>query len=183
MDVPHLAAEQWSCGARVGVLATTPAVAGLCQRGFRSCNRVMKRTGGVGIVGLELIRSQERAAPVLARWGRGPGWRAARWSLVIDMPFLVAYGAGLWTLAAMVADHAATRGWPWWADAVRLVGWSFAVAAVLDLVENCSLVGLLHGKAVEATAKVAWACALAKFVLLAVGILALLSTAFAFLGP
>ena len=179
----QLAPEQWSCGERVGVLAVTLTVAMLCRSGFRACNRVMKETGGVGIVGLELIGSQKRAIPVLARWGRGLGWRAARWSLVIDFAFLAAYGLGLWTLAAIVASHGETRNWDWWANAIRVMGWGFALAAVLDFIENVALLSLLYGRAVGAMAKIAWTCAIIKFALLIVGALLVLTTVVAFVGP
>lgn len=120
---------------------------------------------------------------MLARWGRGPGWRAARWSLIIDFAFLAAYGLGLWTLAAVVASHAETRNWDWWANAIRVVGWGLALAAVLDFIENVALLSMLHNKVVDAMAKVAWTCAVIKFFWLIVGAFLVLTTVVAFVGP
>lgn len=183
MGALMLPAERWSCGDRIGVLLVTLAVVLLWQPAFAATNRTMLRTGGVGIVPLELIGSEKRARRVLERWGRGPGWRAARWSLVVDYPFLVAYGLGLWTLAAVVGSHADTRGWEAWADVIRWAGWGFVVAAVLDAIENTALLFLLYDKAVEAMAKVSLVSAALKFLLLIVGLFLVLNTAVAFVGP
>lgn len=108
-----LAGEHWSCGARAGLLFGALAVTAACQPALRAASRVMVETGGVDMVGFEVIGSWEPAAALVERWrASGREWPAARWSLVVDVPFLVAYGFGLWLLAAVVADHSRDRSSP-----------------------------------------------------------------------
>src|SRR5687768_15786365 len=53
-------------------------------------DRRMQRTGGGGIVPFELAGTPERARRTMQKWGP-EGRSAARASLLLDFPFLVAY--------------------------------------------------------------------------------------------
>ena len=184
MTALTLAPEAWSCGERAGWLLVSFLVAALCQAGFGAAKKVMLSTGGVGIVGFETIGSWSRADPVLEKWrAGGRGWRAARWSLVVDVPFLVAYGLGLWVLAAVVADHARDLGWTGWATAAAVTGIAFLTAAALDLIEDIALVLVLHRRRNVNWPGIARVCAFAKFGLLLVAGLVLATVSIAFLGP
>ncbi|MEA2704298.1 MAG: hypothetical protein QOD63_2243 [Actinomycetota bacterium] len=179
-----LAPENWSCGERAGWLFISILVAAFCQAGFGPAKKVMLSTGGVGIVGFETIGSWSRADPVLEKWWTsGRGWRAARWSLVVDVPFLVAYGFGLWVLAAVVADHARDLGWTGWATAAAATGVGFLAAAAFDLLEDVALLVVLYRKRSVNWPGIARLFAFAKFGLLVVGGLFLATVGIAFLGP
>lgn len=130
----------------------------------------MQRTGGPGIVGFELAGERARAREILAAWGE-PGRDAARLSLWIDFPYLVAYGA-FWTLAV-----AATRDWAAARRSTRLTrlgGWLVAfplAAAAMDAVENATLLVVLGGGGGSIAPSLATVCALAKFALITLAIL------------
>jgi hypothetical protein len=175
--------EHWTCGARAGVLFGTFGIAALFNMAMGRCARVMKANGGLGIIQFEFIGSWEKAGDGLARWrqGNGAGWRAARWALILDYPFLVLYGFGLWTLAGTVAAHAHVRGWDDWANAAVIAGVGFLIAAALDAVENAALLLVLYEKR-GPWPLLATACAALKFTLLIVGALVLATTGIAFLA-
>ncbi|MDQ1436653.1 MAG: hypothetical protein QOK43_282 [Acidimicrobiaceae bacterium] len=179
-----LAAESWSCGARAALLFGTAAVAGACQKSFGQAKRTMIDTGGVGIVAFEKIGTWGRADPLIATWRQsGRGWRAARWSLVVDFFFLAAYGFGLWVLAAVVAQHARGLGWTGWAAAAAAAGLGFVVAAALDVVENVALLLVLHGNHAANWPGLARACASLKFLLLLAGGVVVATLSVSYLGP
>lgn len=108
-------------------------------------------TGGPGILALEVAGSAGRASVILGEWGpEGIDW--ARISLLVDFPFLVAYAVFFSAVCTRLAEPlrrraeaqslpgglAATlaRFAPW-------VGWSFVLAAVLDLIENLALLRVI----------------------------------------
>lgn len=129
----------------------------------------MQRTGGPGIVSFELAGSRPRAQEILAQWGE-PGRRAARLSLWLDFPYLVAYGAFLSLAVAATRDWAAARRSGRLARlGGRLVAFPVAGAA-LDAVENVALLVVLGGGGSPAPA-LATVCALAKFVLVTLALL------------
>jgi pimeloyl-ACP methyl ester carboxylesterase len=106
----------------------------------------MQDAGGWGIVDFELAGSKHDARDMLADWG-DKGRDAARLSLWLDYPYLLAYGA-FWALAvAAVRDVARRRRWLRLAAAgAALVAFPIAAAA-LDAFEDVWLLLALgrHG--------------------------------------
>jgi hypothetical protein len=122
----------------------------------------MQDAGGPGIVPFELAGSSDRAAEILADWG-DEGQDAARLSLWIDFPYLLAYGAFL-TLAVMaVRDGAAGRGWDRFARSGRFVVALPIAAAAFDAVEDVNLLLTLEGQGGSAAPAIATGFAIAKF--------------------
>lgn len=136
-------------------------------------DREMQDAGGPGIVPFELAWSSERAAEILAEWGE-EGQDAARLSLWLDFPFLVAY-AGFLTLAVLaVRDAASARHRFGYARIGSPVATLPVVAAAFDAVENVNLLLVLDGDADTAAPAIAAAFATAKFAALALTVLYLL---------
>ena len=71
--------------------------------------------------------------------------KAAAWSLVVDVPFLAAYGIGLAMLASLAAEAARRHGWGGAADVAALAAWAALAAAFCDLIEDAAL-GLVLAK-------------------------------------
>ena len=116
--------------------------------------RRMKRAGGVGIIPLELAGTPERAQRILERWG-DDGLRWARWSLVLDYPFLAAY-----TSFNVAAHRALGSG--------RAMVAAQVAAGACDAVENAALLGYVTRRD-ERLPAVARAFASVKFALLGLG--------------
>jgi hypothetical protein len=113
----------------------------------------MRRAGGPGIVPFELAGEAQRADRIMSAWG-ADGRRAARWSLWLDVGYMLTYGA----LTALLVDGARSRRGHSAALSVLVVP---AVAA--DAVEGVSLLNVLSNSAVAANARRAKAAALVKF--------------------
>jgi hypothetical protein len=122
-----------------------------------SIERRLRRTGGPGIIPFELAGSASRAEDMMQAWGP-EGQRAARLSLWLDFGYMLSYGA----LTAALLDRARRqRGHP-------AVLTALAVGAVAgDAVEGISLLDVLNGRRVAASARRARTAALAKFAMLA----------------
>jgi hypothetical protein len=118
-------------------------------------DRRMQRAGGPGIIPFELVGTPARAAAVMDAWGED-GRRAARLSLLLDFPFLVAY-------SGLNVAVARALGSPRWTT-VAAVG-----AGACDAVENAALLGVLGGRGGGRLPAVARSFALAKFALLGAG--------------
>lgn len=139
----------WSAAATLGYAAVMLVL----ERG-------MRKTGGPGIIPFELAGNAERAQEILTAWGeQGRHW--ARWSLWLDFGYMLTYG----TLALLLIERVRGRhGHP---IALRLV----PICAVAgDAVEGVALLKVLDGVNLDRNARHARAAALAKFVLLAVGL-------------
>jgi hypothetical protein len=126
---------------------------------------IMRDAGGPGIVGFELAGSEEEAAEILADWGEG-GQDAARASLYLDFPYLIAYGAFLTLAVAAVSDRARACG-------LRKLTAIAAVAIVLpasgasfDAIEDIALLVALEGEGGDTAPLLAAVCATLKFVLI-----------------
>lgn len=134
----------------------------------------MQDAGGHGIVPFELAGSSDRAAEILADWG-SDGRDAARASLWLDYPYLVAYGAFLFLAIRALRDAALARGWERFA---RPGGWIAALAlgsAAADAVEDAFLLLVLGGHGGSAAPVLATAFASVKFACLAVALVYLLA--------
>jgi hypothetical protein len=147
----------WASGcAAVGVLI--PLLA---------CEREMRRAGGPGIIPFELAGTPERAERIMQRWGP-TGRAAARRSLILDYPFLLAY-APLQALACAAAgDTMRRRHRRLLAAAGTPIAWAQLAAGGFDAIENAALLGVLAGRDARLPA-VARACATAKFALSGTG--------------
>jgi hypothetical protein len=127
----------------------------------------MRATGGPGIIPFELAGPQ-RSAEILRRWG-AEGRRAARASLVLDFPYLVAYTTLGVRLTGRVADALGARS-------IRLARLGPAVAAVqiaagaCDAIENAALLGVVARGGDARLATLARNSALAKFAGLVLGL-------------
>jgi hypothetical protein len=127
----------------------------------------MRRTGGPGIIPFELAGTPERAERIMQRW-ESSGQAAARRSLVLDYPFLVAY-ASLQALACNAAsDTLRRRDRKLLAAAGAPVAWGQLAAGGFDAIENAALLGVIAGGDARLPA-LARACATAKFALLGAG--------------
>jgi hypothetical protein len=129
----------------------------------------MQDAGGPGIVGFELAGSSERAAEILADWGE-KGQDAARLSLWLDFPYLVAWGSFLALAVAAVRDRGAERGWGRFAR-IGVVVVAFAIAAAAcDAVEDVNLLLTLEGHGGSAAPAIAMGFAVAKFALMTIAL-------------
>ena len=165
MAVPN-PVEGWSCGLRWAAVVGAALAARLAERRMAPHARVMVERGRTGLIPVEFLGSWRRASPVLAAW-KEPGVRAARASLWWDtLLFIPAYVLLSGTLAGAASAHAATRGWPGWADVAAVALWAFVAAGVCDLVENAALHGVLRGDTRRQYPAVAAAFAAVKFALI-----------------
>lgn len=127
----------------------------------------MEDAGGPGIVSFELAGSSERASEILAQWGED-GRSAARLSLWLDFPFLLAYGAFLSLAVMAVRDAGAKRGWRRYAKPGALIAALVWVAAAFDAVEDVNLLLVLGGHGGGVAPALATGFAIGKFIGLAV---------------
>jgi D-alanyl-D-alanine carboxypeptidase len=133
----------------------------------------LQDAGGPGIIGFELAGSADRAREIVAGWGE-QGRRAARQSLLLDYPYLVAYGAFLALAAAAIRDSARVRGRRRLAAAGGVIVWFPIAAAACDAIENLGLLLALGGRGGDVAAPLATAFAAAKFLLTTVAIVYIL---------
>jgi hypothetical protein len=126
----------------------------------------MTDTGGPGIVGFELAGSRDEVREILADWG-DKGHDAARLSLWLDFPYLLAYGTFLWLVVAAVRDGDRARGWARRARVGGALVIAPLAAAALDSIENVWLLLALGGHGGEAAPALGRAFATGKFALMA----------------
>lgn len=130
----------------------------------------MQDAGGPGIVPFELAGSSERAAEIMAEWGE-EGQDAARLSLWLDFPYLVAWGSFLALAVAAVRSRAAERDWRRFARVGGVVVVFAVVAAACDAVEDVNLLLTLEGHGGSAAPAIAMGFAVAKFALMIVAVI------------
>jgi len=122
-----------------------------------------------GIVSFELAGSHEAAAHMIASWDAAAR-QAAMLCLGLDFLYLLVYPAWFslvcWMLAARLDGLMARSG--------RFVGRAVWLAAPLDALENYSLIRLLEDGPSRDWARLAAACAVPKFALVAVALAFLL---------
>jgi hypothetical protein len=133
----------------------------------------LRKTGGPGIVGFELAGTLERSRDMVATWGL-EGQRAARLSLLLDYPYLVAYATFLALAAAAIRDRARRRGWQRLASAGRVIVFFPVAAAACDAIENVGLLLALAERGGAAAPGIATAFASVKFLLTTIAILYIL---------
>lgn len=120
----------------------------------------------LGMISFELARTEANAASMLGSWDEAARLAAA-FSLGLDYLFLVSYA----TAIGMVCWAVAARHEGRWATLGRLLAWGLLLAALLDAVENLALWQQLQHGAGASLARLAWLAALAKFALVAAGLL------------
>lgn len=128
----------------------------------------MRRTGGPGIVGFELVGSVARAEAILDAWGP-KGQDAARHSLLADYPYLATYApllAALYRGAGRRFEDAGHRRLARLGPAVAATQY---LAAACDAGENTALLAILGGRRGRVP-QLATTMSLTKFCLLGAGI-------------
>lgn len=130
-------------------------------------DRQIQQSGGPGIVPFELAGSTSRATEILGEWGQS-GRDAARLSLWLDFPYLIAYGAFFSLAVLAVRDAARRRGWDRFARPGTAIAVLPIVAAVADAIEDIGLLLVIGGHADTPAPAVATGFALIKFAALGV---------------
>jgi hypothetical protein len=125
---------------------------------------------GVGIIELELTQTAADAARHYDDLGID-GRRDAMWSLILDFPFLVSYGLLLIGASAAVGNRCLRARRHRLASLAGPVAWGALLAALLDAVENTSLLLILDGNTGSPWPELAYVCALGKFTLVGVALL------------
>jgi hypothetical protein len=127
----------------------------------------MQATGGTGIIAFELA-GPDRSTEILRSWG-AEGRRAARASLLLDFPYLVAYTVLNVRLTGRAGEALEAQG----ADSFRrlapVVAAIQVAAGTCDAVENAALLGVVARGGDSRLACVARTAARAKFAGLIVG--------------
>lgn len=122
-----------------------------------------------GIVSFEFAGNLTNAKHILASWG-SQGTIYAGMSLGLDFLFLFSY-AGAIGLGCVLTS----RGLSQWPKTIFLLGaplaWGQLGAALLDVVENISLIQVLLGGESSLWPALALWCAIPKFIIVAMGLL------------
>ena len=142
--------------------------------------RVMKAHGGKGIVPFELAKDRAASKAILDAWGEA-GRRAARRSLLWDLPVVAGYVLLAYAVTDVIADELRenAKGWATFATAC---GRAYFVAGALDLVENALLYVILRGDEREWPPRWASRAARAKFAIVLAFAPLVLTAAFAAVG-
>lgn len=133
-------------------------------------DQTMRDAGGPGIVGFEFAGSEEEAAEIVADWGER-GSDAARASLYLDFPYLIAYGALLTLAVAAVRDRVSACG----LGRLTAIGSAAVVlpaaGASFDAIEDVGLLIALEGDGGDTAPLLAAVCATLKFALIGAALL------------
>ena len=121
---------------------------------------------GVGIIELEFTRTSAKAEQHYEDLGPD-GRSAARTSLLLDYPYLLAYGLFLAGACVAVADRARRSGRPRLAALGAPLAWGALGAAVCDAIENAMLLLILGGHTGQPWPALAFGFAAVKFILVA----------------
>jgi hypothetical protein len=131
-------------------------------------------TGGPGIIGLELARSNARVTEIMAQWG-ATGQDAARLSIWLDFPYLILYGAFLTLAVLALRDAGRERGWDRYARWGIVVAFLPVFAALCDVAEDAGMLLMLEGRGATRLPQIVTGFALLKFAALAAVALYLLT--------
>ena len=160
------------------------AAAVLPVRRMAEAGRIMRGSGGPGIVPFELAESTREADRILRSWGE-TGRAAARRSLQWDFAFIVAYVLMLAAAALYVAARADRAGLGWLAYAASVAAIGAILAGLLDCAENLTLLAELRATSTKrADVRRARWCAQVKFALVgAAGLVILVGFGIVQLAP
>jgi len=125
-----------------------------------------------GIVSFELAGGQSQAREIVESWGER-GQVYAGLNLGLDYLFLVTYASCIGLGCVMVARSLTGRVEIAFSAGV-LLAWGQIAAALLDSVENYALIRVLLGSGQELWPMVALCCAVAKFIIVALGLVYIL---------
>jgi hypothetical protein len=120
---------------------------------------------GTGVIELELMRTTGKAHEVLSEYG-AEGRSAARTSLWLDYPYLVAYALFLSLACVAIYVRARRLARTRWAAVGAALAWAALLAGLLDAVENAALLRVLAGHPEQPYPAIAYLCAVPKFVLI-----------------
>lgn len=121
----------------------------------------------LGVVDLEFAGTQARAREILRLWTeRGVG-DFLPVSLILDIPFIVAYSLGLSTLCAIATERFG-RGSAAYGLGIVLTAAQW-IAGGFDLLEDAALSTMVGSVVTDPWPRVAQVCALAKFALISLG--------------
>jgi hypothetical protein len=112
---------------------------------------------GHSVIAFESAGSVQRSEEIVAAWGEAGKW-AAWWQLVLDTPFLLAYGLFAAAACAAVARRAQAAGKPRLQRAATALIWFGPVAAMADFAQNASLALVLSGHAAQPWPRISAVC-------------------------
>jgi hypothetical protein len=130
-------------------------------------DRRMQAEGGTGIIQFELA-GPGRSSEILGAWG-AEGQRAARASLLLDFPYLVAYTILNVRLTGRAGEVLASEGHGVPKATAQLVKGLLVAAGLCDAVENAALLGVVARGGDAELASIARTAARAKFAGLILG--------------
>lgn len=133
-------------------------------------DRKMQGSGGPSILSLEFAGSLDRVNEIAAEWGQD-GLRYARLSLWIDFAFMASYGAFFALAGNATRELAGRRGLRRLAALGAFAPACAVGAALFDAIENTLWLLALGGHIGDPAPAIATACAIVKFVLIALAIL------------
>ncbi|OGO31091.1 MAG: hypothetical protein A2Z16_15525 [Chloroflexi bacterium RBG_16_54_18] len=122
-----------------------------------------------GIISFELAGTLDSAQKILAGWGETDRLIAA-FSLGLGYVFMLAYPLAIGLACSWIAEELALHHHPHAAFGIRLA-WAQGLAALLDAIENISLMEVLLGIEIALWPRIAQICAAFKFVLVISGLL------------
>lgn len=129
-----------------------------------------------GIVSLEFAGSLTGARQIIASWGP-KGAVYAGLSLGLDFLFLFSYAGAIGLGCVLAARSLSTHMKPFSFLGAPLA-WGQLCAALLDATENIGLIQILMGAESEIWPKLAFWCAIPKFLIVAAGLLYILVNVF-----
>jgi len=123
----------------------------------------------LGIITYEFAGTVERAGEILNSWNHNAQLHAA-FSLGLDFLFILLYSTTIGMACVWAGQVLARDRWPLVGVAVPLA-WGLWLAAILDAVENFSLIKVLYGPIASPWPAVARICAMIKFGLVFIGLI------------
>jgi hypothetical protein len=141
----------------------------------------IKDSGGPGIVPFEVAGTSDRAQEILGEWGE-EGQDAARVSLVVDYPYLVAYSIFLAVACTIGSERLSRREYDRLARAGPVIGWGAVVAGALDAIEDAALLRVIDGHT-DVFPAIALGAAIGKFALAALALVYAIAGATLGRGP
>jgi hypothetical protein len=125
-----------------------------------------------GIISFEFAGSVANAQAMMASWGEAGRLRAAL-GLGLDFLYPLVYATAI-SLGCVWATERIRPSRPQLANLGIWLAWGAWLAALLDYVENISLIQMLLGSSSEFWPLLAFGCAAVKFILIIIGILYIL---------
>ena len=133
---------------------------------------LITQTAPRGIISFELAGSTEKVSQILNEWGP-EGKAYATLSLGLDYLFLIVYALFLSLSCVRIAKHLKSR-FPYAAAWGFVLGWAQFIAALLDAIENFSLIKLALDYQPKSWPEIARWCAVSKFGIVGVGLVYIL---------